>query len=280
MNLITSTLFPCTYLGEEEGIKLIKEIGFDGVDLTLCDWKEDELLGDDYMEKAVLLKNLLQKNELICNQAHAPYGFVYGDPMDCTNTKYLHIVRSMEAAAYIGANHTVVHSFRVPEGVDCLQANLAFFQSLYPYCKKFGIKIALENLGGSIRTAQMMNYLLENLDPEWFIGLVDTGHANECGIPPHEFIADVLPGRLQGLHIHDNYGQKDNHLVPGLGTIDWDLVINALAERNYPGDFSLEDMTFCRLIGQDLLKESLNLSYLVGRRYANRLEEALKGEKK
>ena len=279
MNLITSTLFPATYLGEEEGFKLIKETGFDGVDLTLCDWKEEEYLGEDYMEHADSMKKLLQKYDLICNQAHAPYGFVYGDPFDCTNTKYLHIVRSMEAAAYMGIDHTVVHSFRVPEGVDCLEANLAFFQSLYPYCKKFGIKIALENLGGSIRTADMMNYLLGKLDPDYFIGLVDTGHANENGVAPHEFIANVLPGRLQGLHIHDNYGQKDNHLIPGLGTIEWDPVIDALAERDYPGDFTLEDMTFCRLIGADLLKESLHLSYLVGRRLSNRLEAALQAKR-
>ena len=125
----------------------------------------------------------------------------------------------------------------------------------------------------------MHNYVLEALDPNYFVGLVDTGHAIVRGLAPHEFIANMLPGRLQGLHIHDNYGNTDAHMLPGIGIIDWDLVINALAERDYPGDFSLEISSFNKVFGAENLKESLYLAHSVGRRLADQLDAALNKKK-
>lgn len=279
MNLSTSTCLITNYLGDEEGFKLIKETGFDAVDLSLCEENEERYLGEDYMEHAERLKKLLQKYDLKCNQAHAPYSFTYGNPWNCTDPKYLLTVRALEVAAHIGINHVVVHSCRVPEGVDVLETNIALYKTLYPYCKKFGVKIAIENLGRSIRTVEMFNHVLSALDPEYFVGLVDIGHAVVRNLPPHEFIANVLPGRLQGLHIHDNYGNTDAHMLPGIGITDWDSVINALAQRDYPGDFSLEISSFNKVFGEENIKESLKLAYSVTRKMADRLESTLQAKK-
>ena len=42
------------------------------------------------------------------------------------------------------------------------------------------------------------------------------------------------------LHIQDNDGSGDGHLIPGDGTIDWDLFLAVLKEIGYLGDCVLE----------------------------------------
>ena len=41
-------------------------------------------------------------------------------------------------------------------------------------------------------------------------------------------------------HLQDNHGQRDDHMPPGMGTIDWNDVFQALNEINYERTFMLE----------------------------------------
>jgi sugar phosphate isomerase/epimerase len=45
---------------------------------------------------------------------------------------------------------------------------------------------------------------------------------------------------LMALHIHDNHGERDEHLLPGRGNIAWQEVMQALRETNYSGVFMYE----------------------------------------
>lgn len=68
---------------------------------------------------------------------------------------------------------------------------------------------------------------------------LDTGHANVNG----EAIEDVVRKlRHVPLHIHidDNRGDSDTHLIPGDGTIDFAPLVKALQEINYKGFVSAE----------------------------------------
>lgn len=278
MVLAIATDTACSYFGYDEGLKFLKETGFDGVDFSFYKENVPRILGDDYLQWAKRIKEYLKEYDLVCNQTHAPFAFTYGNPMDNSDPMYLSIVRSMESAAILGAKHIVVHSFRVPEGVDCIGENLKYFQHMERYAKEFGIQIAVENLWSSTKTLKDHNDLVESLNPEHFVGLVDTGHVIMQKAVPEEYIANFAPGRLAGLHIQDNFGHKDNHMIPGIGVINWDGVINALAERNYSGDFTLETNYFESAYGPELAKDMIRLCYKAGRRFANRLEEALKAK--
>ena len=46
--------------------------------------------------------------------------------------------------------------------------------------------------------------------------------------------------RLIATHIHDNSGQRDEHVEPMRGTIDWQDGIAALHEIGWDGIFNLE----------------------------------------
>ena len=59
------------------------------------------------------------------------------------------------------------------------------------------------------------------------------------GINPADAVK-MAGTEIKALHIHDNLGNHDDHLVPCCGIIDWKAFVNSLHEINYDGVFSLE----------------------------------------
>jgi sugar phosphate isomerase/epimerase len=126
----------------------------------------------------------------------------------------------------------------------------------------------VENLypAANLDSPSKINATLEKLDPDYFVSLVDVGHANLQRYAPESFIRKILPGRLQGLHVHDNHGEKDEHIVPYLGDIRWEYVLEALAEINYTGDLTLELPGFIPKYSPNMLPEALAFAAGVGRK--------------
>lgn len=266
-------------LGEEQAFALLKESGFDAVDYSFF-WQDPatSILDDRYLERAAQTKKLLEKYDLVCNQTHAPLdNATIKVGADLSNKEFRDIVRSMEYASVIGAKHIVIHGKKISYGTDEARVNVEFYKLFEPYAKQFGIKVAVENLNSILNTPAKMNAVLEQLDPEYFVALVDVGHANLRHIAPESFIRHILPGRLQGLHLHDNHGETDEHILPGLGHIKWEYLLEALAEINYPGDFTLELPGFIPKYAPDMLPEAMTFAAGVSRKMMARLE-SFKGQ--
>ena len=83
--------------------------------------------------------------------------------------------------------------------------------------------------------------IVEEVDPENLGICLDFGHANLqrplFGL--HDGIRE-LGDHLIATHIHDNEGLSDQHMIPLMGTIDWDSAIVALKEIGYNGPLILE----------------------------------------
>lgn len=52
--------------------------------------------------------------------------------------------------------------------------------------------------------------------------------------------------RIGEFHLSDNHGEKEEHLMLGEGTIDWESVAEAIAAINFDGAIVLETNTFDR----------------------------------
>jgi sugar phosphate isomerase/epimerase len=119
-----------------------------------------------------------------------------------------------------------------------------------------------------------VRFLIENMPPPMFgrqasdlrqvvdavasphVGLAyDSGHATLAGDPIGAIHA--MGPRLWGVHIHDNLGSKDDHLIPGMGVIPFDDVARALAEVSYSGTFILEVYRTTAEVRRDLTPERL-----------------------
>lgn len=80
-------------------------------------------------------------------------------------------------------------------------------------------------------------WLLSHLDRHVGVCL-DTGHA-ALGNNWHRLL-NAADGRLMHVHASDNHGERDDHLPPGDGSIDWKAIAASLEAAGYAGWIMLE----------------------------------------
>jgi sugar phosphate isomerase/epimerase len=240
--------------------KLAKAAGFDAVDFSFMEMVRDdnEFLADNYVEIAKNIRAEFDLSGITVNQAHAPFSF----PLDwflreseLYDIVYPRLIRSMEMASILGAEAIIIHPihYRDIGSHEAFRRNMEFYRYLMPYCEKFGIKVATENMwdrdprrGHIIHDScstkeEFVRYIDEFNNPN-FVACLDVGHV---GLPrqddeAHDFIYALGKNRLKALHIHDNNYRGDNHSMPFRGKINWEALGKALGEIGYEGDFTYE----------------------------------------
>jgi sugar phosphate isomerase/epimerase len=83
-----------------------------------------------------------------------------------------------------------------------------------------------------------MMYLLGSIRTCDVGACLDTGHAflaRELATVIHK-----LSGHLHMVHVNDNRGDRDDHLPPGEGHIDWSWVLQELRRHQFEGTLILE----------------------------------------
>lgn len=286
MLLSTSTGYLVGKLGYEGTLKALKEAGFDAYDFSAnsaSKTPESPLMQENYMDFVRNLKETADSLGLVCNQAHATFPpEKYGDE-EYNKLTFQKIVRQMEASAYLGAPAIVVHAVKpLPKEVDAWAENLRFYRSLIPYCEKFGIKVAVENLFEYdekrerrkpcfIGTSEKLAKFVDGLDPKWFTVCLDIGHAAINVEDPEDAIR-TLGKRIGCVHIHDNDFVNDRHTIPYLGKTNWDEVCKAFAEIGYEGDFTSEACVYEGAFPAELSVAALQLEAAVCRHLMAKIE--------
>lgn len=262
--------------GDCEAIKMVKSAGFDAIDYSYY-WKNEreEILGDSYKEYAKKIKGFLDEADIECNQAHAPFSLEYGNLFDVSDKKYLWLLHSLESAAILGAKNIIVHSISVPQGVDFEEYNVAFYKSFLPYCQKFGIHVAVENLFeydskrkhlvGKLGTPEELNRIVKKIDSPWIVACIDIGHASLTGYEPEEFIENMDPHVLKSLHVQDNDYISDRHILPYMGDLNWEAIMRALKSVGYRGELTFEIFHYLERFPDKLLPDALKLAASVGK---------------
>ncbi len=121
-------------------------------------------------------------------------------------------------------------------------ANLEKLKELAEYIKGKDIYICLENLfrRGSDHVEQLLE-LIEKLGSDQFGITLDTGHLNIVKTTSQRDFILKAGKHLRALHINDNEGKSDQHLMPfGRGNVDFAEVVKALKEIGYKGIFNYE----------------------------------------
>ena len=267
--------------GDQKAIEMLSKAGFDCVDYSFY-WLDDsdDAISEKYIEHAKKIKRILDANQITCNQAHAPLGYGYVRVFDVSDKEYQKIVRSMEAAAIMGANSIIIHAVQVPEHENLFEYNLRFYKSLEPYAEQFGIHIAIENLWdydpkrkriyGRLHTPDILYKMLDALQSPWFIICIDVGHAAMTGYEPEEIIRQFDNKALRALHIHDNDYCADKHALPYTGDFNWNEIMKALKEIDYQGEFTLEIFKFLESVDDDFMEEALKFAEKTGRYLAGK----------
>jgi sugar phosphate isomerase/epimerase len=107
-----------------------------------------------------------------------------------------------------------------------LDFSTEFWNDMLPRARKIGCVIAVENIFE--KEPSTLLELIEAVDDPSFRHCFDVGHWNMFNTVSLEEWFSVLGSYVVEAHIHDNHGQRDEHLPLGEGQINFDLLFTLL----------------------------------------------------
>jgi sugar phosphate isomerase/epimerase len=111
-------------------------------------------------------------------------------------------------------------------------------EHLRAFAKPLGVTVLVENIPNELSTPEKLAELIQVAHFEDVGVCFDTGHAHIMGTVRKDF--DILKAYIRSTHFHDNAGDRDSHLWPGQGTIDWSEAVSLLSEAHYLPPLLLE----------------------------------------
>jgi len=235
-----------------ESLQLIKEAGFDNIEIWAGIGEKDKFVHYDYhdWDYTRRLKEKLEELALRVVSLHAPFS----QELDISqmeegkrNFAISEIKKAIDVLEFLEGNILVFHPSTAPSNFENLMQKMyrlsqakKSIDEVLEYCQDKPIRLALENQLPHI----LCGYSVDLLKLVWEINsqklgiCFDTSHANLA-----EKVCDVVKKFKQWiihLHVSDNLGSSDEHNIPGRGNIDWKLFVNTLKLIDYKGVFMLE----------------------------------------
>ena len=248
-------------LSARESLRLMKQAGFQGVDLGLCRcMNEPEKFLTKEWTDAVLEQAHIAKGEgLEIAQSHLPYypGHLE-NPGDGSAEAFGELwlpmyFHALEAAYRAGAKIAVIHPMYHGGGRQAtVDANVYLGEKLRSALKQNGIRLAFENvfirrerkyIRAFVEEAEVVREIADALGSDIAGICMDTGHANVFRFDISEY-ARVLGDRLICLHVNANSGE-DEHIIPLTAPtwcerMDFEAFSKTLKEIDYTGWYNLE----------------------------------------
>ncbi len=202
---------------------------------------------------AVALAEWLDDTRLSLNSVHAPttVGFEqgrWGETLSIASAdeagRQRAVAETMTAlrlASVVPFRSLVVH-IGVPTNDPAGNSRVAAGRSLEAIgeaAQLVGVDVAIELIPNPLSLpARLVQWLENDLEVPGMGVCLDVGHANLTGDAMEAI--EACSGHIVTTHLHDNRGKRDEHLVPGEGTIDWDGVLMAFQKVGYDGAWIFE----------------------------------------
>lgn len=151
--------------------------------------------------------------------------------------------------ARVAVQHPTTNRYNAAEnGLDRYFEQLhKSLREMLPAARQAGVVIGLENMtpgehggGRFFALADHFSRLSRELaDPN--VGYVyDTGHALMSVGPDALGVLDAMGDRIVAWHLADCAGDRDSHLAPGHGEVDWNAVFQRMARRRFSAPVTME----------------------------------------
>jgi sugar phosphate isomerase/epimerase len=159
------------------------------------------------------------------------------------------IKNRIDLAGELGTGEIVLHlplPYRIFESDGSFKeafyaAVFRSFDELKGYCREKRVRIGIENLPDCPERLQteLFDRLFARYEGSYMGICFDTGHGNitsrDC-----LYFARRYTERLFIVHIHDNHGTSDEHLVPFQGTFNWEGFAEILTNSPYETPYLFE----------------------------------------
>jgi sugar phosphate isomerase/epimerase len=138
------------------------------------------------------------------------------------------IKRAVEVAEHMPFRFLIQHIGKSDEYDDPRKFEWAMsgVEHLRAFCRQLGVTLLVENTPNDLATPEKLKELVKALHYPDLGVCFDTGHAHIMSSVHQAF--GVLEHLIQSTHVHDNRRERDAHLWPGEGTIDWGETMQAL----------------------------------------------------
>lgn len=255
-------------------LKICAEAGYRVMDFCFHDLTtfDSPFLGDDWQEYLSELRVLADSYQIEFSQGHA---IVYDFCLENLDHAYYRemMKRCVIGSQLLGIPWLVVHPSTVRDTAwmvrDSKVANLVFFKELSELAKCYHVGIAIENMW-DFHLNPLRSYCTS---VEELIDLVDSlDSVGICWDAEHGAIMQqnqkkslkAIGTRLKATHISDYTNGRDIHLLPFLGHVNWEEIMEAFSEIEYSGDFTLEIHRYLTKMPMDAVNQAIKLSYVVG----------------
>ncbi len=211
------TVRECFDADPADTLQKVRELGYSGVEFSHRVWNQDP----------VLLRELLEKNELDCYGAIAPWAAL--QPENLENT--------LDFCRKAGFRSIAIGSLEpyLTKDIDTLYWCIDYFRLLAKHLRPEGFTLGYHNHAADFRTMDgktIWDHIFENAPKELNM-VLDTGNAAAGGGDPLGIIKKY-PGRQEWMHIKPY--AKTNYFVDGYDTMigeddfDWSELIRASVE--------------------------------------------------
>lgn len=197
----------------------------------------------DYTSRAIVLEiaNWFTSSGISLNSLHAPmFGDLEwgrsGSPpinfVDHDKRRRIEamdeIKRAIEIAEQLPFRFLVQHVGIGGESWDPRKFDygITAIEHLRAFARPLGVSLLIENIPNELSTPERIVELLQSAHFEDVGVCFDCGHAHVMSNVAEAF--EMLKPYIRSTHLHDNRGDKDAHLWPGAGTINWDETISLL----------------------------------------------------
>ncbi len=262
----------------EECITACHAAGYRVLDMNFCDMSNSgmPLAQDDWQAWTERVGALAADLGMVFSQSHAHF-FNFLNP-NAENMEFHEemIRRSIIASAMLGVPWMTMHAGTASTHggyLDrlSLEGNIRYLMPFIEMAAKHGVGVTLENMFDptprqrtfTASTEQLLS-LVDAFDPAVVGVCWDFGHANLVGMDQVESLREIGGKRLKAVHVADNHGVKDDHLLPFYGTMDWPPLVAVLKEIGYTGDFTYEITPFLDRVPPPLRQTALRHTVEVG----------------
>ena len=270
-------------------IELCAAAGYRVLDLNFCEAMNphSRMRDKDWKSYVEEIGELGARLGVRYTQSHLPYYDLFGpaDPARVDMMEEL-IRRSIEASGMLGVKWAVTHPGTVYDAGQDMEAslrkNLEYYAPHIEEAAKAGVGIALEN-DFEYRTKPYQRIFCASVEElceladafhSPHVGVCyDFGHANLTG-GFHRRNLNRIGSRLKAVHVQDNHGMSDEHLMPFFGNTDWVEAMAGLADIDYQGELTYEIQEFGRYVPNALKYEIVKLSVTVGNYLIGLFEQA------
>ena len=240
----------------EDKYKKLKNFGYDAVDYDMSDTNQDiySCTEEEFKNKLLHERKLADDAGIEIHQVHGPWRWPARDFLAEDRAERMEkMKKSIRGTAIMGCKYWVIHPI-MPHGTEDIgtgneqetwDMNLEFMSELLKTAKEFEVVICFENMPMhkfSLATPSQILKFVKTINDDNFKICLDTGHVS---VFPKLNAGDAvreLGKEIKVLHVHDNRFERDLHLMPYFGIIDWEDFAKSLDEIGFEDVFSLESV--------------------------------------